>query len=130
MAVLMTVVLATSPVEAQGDKTPTIKEIMGKLHKGTTSLRPALGKELKAEEPNWEEVQKQTKEFALLAASIGKNDPPMGEKASWEKLTKAYADTAKAMDAAAQKKDKKAALAAHGKLSGACLACHKAHRPS
>ena len=37
---------AAGAVLAQGDKTPSIKDIMGKLGKGTTSLCPTLAKEL------------------------------------------------------------------------------------
>src|SRR5207248_1785590 len=107
---------------------PTIKEIMSKLTKGPNSLTPVIGKELKADEPPWETVQPQTKEFAQLAAAMSKNDPPKGHKASWEKLTAAYAEWAADLDQAAQAKDKEAALEAHGKLAGSCMACHREHR--
>jgi hypothetical protein len=59
---------------------------------------------------------------------MGKNGPPKGHKASWEKLTSAYAEWASDLDKAAQAKDKDAALEAHGKLAGSCMACHREHR--
>ena len=114
---------------ASGDgSSPTIKAIMVKLTKGPNSLTPLLGKELKADEPPWETIQGQTKEFAQLAAAMGKNTPPKGHMESWEKLTSAYAEWASDLDQAAQSKSKDAALEAHGKLAGSCMACHQEHR--
>ena len=115
-----------SQAGAQG--TTTIKDIMGKLNKGPTSLCPTLGKQLKENAPSWDSIQKEAKEFVGLAEALGKADPPKGEKGSWAALTKEYVANARSLDAAAQKKDGPAAVAAHGKLAGACATCHKAHR--
>jgi cytochrome c553 len=111
------------------DKVLTIKEIMSKLNK-PGGLRPNLGQDLMDADPDWEEIQKQTKEFSALAAQLGKNTPTVGEKASWDKLCASYAADAAALDAAAQKKDKLAAKAAHAKLSAdtMCKACHSVHQ--
>lgn len=59
---------------------------------------------------------------------LGKNEPPKGDKESWEKLTKSYLDTAKQLDKAAQAKEKSKAVVAHTKLTKMCMACHKAHK--
>jgi cytochrome c556 len=59
---------------------------------------------------------------------MGKNDPPKGTKESWNEFSTAYADSAAALDRAAQAKDRKAALEAHGQLAGSCTQCHKEHR--
>lgn len=110
------------------DKGPTIKEIMAKLNK-PGGIYPTMAKELKADDTDWDDVQQQAKTFAKMAAALGKNAPPKGEKKSWDDLAKSYAENARALEAAAAKKDKKAVLAAHGKLGGgACDTCHKAHR--
>jgi hypothetical protein len=127
LAAVAVLALHQARVEGQ-DKTADIKEVMTKAHKGPTSLIPVMGKELKSATPPWEEIQKQTKELVELATSLGKNPPPTGEKASWEKLTKQYLTNAKDLEEAAQKKDKQTAEAAHAKLRGSCSACHKAHR--
>jgi cytochrome c556 len=111
------------------DKEPTVKEIMTKAHKGGNSLLAKLGKELKAEEPPWETVQQQTKELVTLGASLGKNKPPKGSQESWDRLTKAYLATAKALDGAAKEKGLAVARAQHKALTQQCGACHKAHRP-
>jgi hypothetical protein len=108
--------------------TPTIKQIMGVLTKGSTSLTPVIGKELEADPIPWETVQSQTKEYARLAGELGKNEPPKGEKESWASLTLAWAEAATALDKASQAKDADAALDAHGKLAGSCMTCHRAHR--
>jgi hypothetical protein len=127
-AVLAAAVLATGPAGAQGDKAPTVKEIMGKAHKGPNSVIATLGKELRADDPDWADIQKHTKELVTLGSGLAKNEPPKGEKASWQKLTQGYVTTARDLDAAAQRKDKNAATAAHKKLTGSCTGCHNAHR--
>lgn len=128
VALVLGVAWATSPVGAQGGNTLTIKDIMGKAHKGTTSVLTVLGKELKADEPTWADIQKQTKELLGLGEGLGQNTPPKGERDSWSQLTGAYVKTAKELDAAAQQKDKTTAAAAQSKLAGSCKACHLAHR--
>jgi hypothetical protein len=114
---------------AEEAKTPTIKEIMKKGHSGDSSLLSQLRAELKDDEPEWGDIQKQTKELVTLGTALGKNDPPRGDADSWKDLTKKYLGHAKDLDKAAQKKDKKAAKAAFGKVQGSCMACHKAHKP-
>jgi hypothetical protein len=118
---------SVSAIETSGG-TPTIKAVMGALTKGPNSLTTVIGKELEADPIPWETVQSQTKEYARLAAELGKNGPPKGEKNSWDALTLAWSETANALDKASQAKDADAALDAHGKLAGSCMACHRAHR--
>jgi hypothetical protein len=105
-----------------------IRQIMGKLAKGPTSLTPVIGGELKQDPPPWETIQGQAKEYAVLASELGKHDPPKGSKESWAKLTSDYAGSAGDLDKAAQQMDKAAALVAHDQLSNACNACHREHR--
>ena len=113
---------------AEDDKDPSIKEIMTKAHKGGNSLLSTVGKDLKSAEPNWDDVQTKTKELVKLGKSLGKNDPPKGDKESWEKLTKSYLDTAKQLDDAVRAKEKSKAVTAHSKLTKMCAACHKVHK--
>jgi mono/diheme cytochrome c family protein len=115
------------PPGAPGESTP-IREIMNKLTKGPQSLTMVIGQELKADSPPWDKIGPQAKEFAELAASMSKYDPPKGSKESWAKLTTAYAGSAVALDRAAQAKDKEAAKAAHHTLAVSCQACHAEHR--
>jgi hypothetical protein len=115
-------------VSAQDTKTPTIKEVMGKLTKGPNSLTTTIGKELNVDEPTWDDIKKQSKEFCTFAEALGKNKAPKGDAKSWTTLTDAYNESAKALAEAANKMDKKAALAAMKKLQGSCMACHKAHK--
>jgi hypothetical protein len=116
------------PVGA-ADKVPTIKDIMEKLNK-PGGLWPNLGKDLQEDEPDWEEIQRETKEFAALAAALGKNTPTLGDKASWDRLTASYAADAAALDVAAQKKDQRGTQAVLAKLSAKarCDSCHNVHR--
>jgi len=121
--------LAAASAEAQGDKPPAVKDIMGKLNK-PTGLYFNIGKELRESDPMWAEVQRDAKEVARLAAVLGKNAPPKGDKESWDKLTKEYAANAAALEKATAAKDQAAARAAYAKMGGeACNTCHKAHRP-
>jgi hypothetical protein len=118
----------TAPLGAQGDKVPEVKEIMAKLNKPTGTYFE-LVKELKDQATMWDEARLMSKTLAQQSAFLAKNPPPKGEKASWDTLTKVYIDNAKAVDAAVQKMDKRAAQAALMKMGGeACTACHKAHR--
>src|SRR5262249_34360339 len=95
------------------EKAADIKEVMTRAHKGPSALLPARGKELKSAAPPWADIQKQSRELVELATSLGKNAAPTGEKDSWQKLTQQYLASARDLDEAAQKKDKKAAETAH-----------------
>jgi hypothetical protein len=121
-------VLGAAAAREPDDQTPDVKEIMSKANK-PTGIYFNLKKDLEDEEPNWQDIQEQTKELAQLAAQLGKATPPKGDKASWTRLTKAYADNAKALAAAAARMDKKGTLAAHARLGGnTCTSCHKVHK--
>jgi cytochrome c' len=106
---------------------PDIETIMKKVN-GGKGLQKALGKDLQASTINWEDAGKKSKEIQELVDSLGKNEPPKGDKKSWEKLTKDYAANAKALNEACEKKDKSAAGAALGKMSRSCKSCHDAHK--
>lgn len=106
-----------------------IGEIMAKLTKGPQSLTNVIGRELKEEPPPWDKIQPQTKEYAQLAASMSKYDPPKGDKESWTKLTGSFSKSATDLERAAVAKNKTDALAAHQELTTSCKACHNAHRP-
>ena len=123
--------LAVLPVAAEDqDKVPEVRDIMRKLHKGAENLKDHVGKALKAESPNWEEVQRDTKVYATLAEALGKNEPPKGDASSWKKLTGDYTTQAKALDDAAKKMDRAAASAVYKKLASpaTCKGCHSAHK--
>jgi hypothetical protein len=127
---LTALVLWTATVAAQNDKPLSVKEVMKKINYRDSALCPVLGKMLKADAPDWDEIQKGSKQYLLNVEALTKNDPPRGDRASWTKLTNDYVADARALDAAAQKKDKPAALAAHAKVANPayCNGCHKAHR--
>jgi len=120
--------LGADRLGAADDKVPTIEEIMQKVNKRKGGLHADLGDALKAAKTDWDTVKTNTKQYATLAEFLGKNDPPKGAKASWDKLTKTYADDAKALNAAAEKMDKTAVANLHKKLSGECMGCHKVHK--
>ena len=126
LAVLGAATLST--VLAGGDDTPSIKQVMVKLHKGANSPIALLKAELKSDTPDWDKVQKATKDFVILGASLGKNDPPKGDAASWKALAAAYFANSKATDDAASAKDLPAARASFAKLSASCKSCHVAHK--
>src|SRR5262245_4889514 len=113
---------------ATADDTPTIKEIMTKAHKGGDALLKKLGKQLKGKDVPWEDVQAESKELLDLGKSLGKNDPPKGDKKSWEKFTASYVKGAESLHKAADDKDQKTAAKAQTSLEGSCKACHAVHR--
>jgi hypothetical protein len=122
-------VLSAATALAQ-DKPPPVKEIMTRLNK-PNGLYPAISKQLKADNPDWDELQQESKTFVKFASALGQNTVPHGDPGSWAKLTKEYADNAQALSDALGKKDHTAANAARARLGGdACKTCHKAHRKS
>jgi cytochrome c556 len=130
LALLAGPILLLSAAFAAGDdqKTPSIKEVMAKLHKGAKSPLATVKGQLKSSSPDWDAIQKASKDFAVLGASLAKNDPPRGDGAAWKKLADRYFADAKALDDAAQDKDKSSADAAFRKLSASCKNCHQAHK--
>jgi cytochrome c556 len=97
--------------------------------RGPQALSRLLDAELKQGPPRWETIQAQTKEYADLAAALGKSGQPRkGAPESWAKLTASYAELAAALNQAAQSKDTAAAREAHGTLSKSCMECHREHR--
>jgi cytochrome c556 len=120
-----------SNVLADPGKLPTIKEIMHKAHQGPNSILPTVGKDLRnSDGPDWDEIKRAAKELVRLGTALGKNEPPKGEKNSWQKLTKAYVESAKALLSAAEKSNQAAAELARKKLQSSCTGCHKSHRPN
>jgi hypothetical protein len=117
------------PGAVEGGGAPSgIRQIMNRVAKGPNSLTSVLGRELNEAQPPWETIQGQTREFAQLAADMGKHDPPKGSKESWARLTAAYAGTAAELDKAAQARAKDEAVAAHDQLKNSCMSCHREHR--
>jgi hypothetical protein len=115
-------------VEAKDDKPTEIQAIMGKLNK-PTGLFYSIGKELREGDPMWADIQPAAKEVAKEAAKLGKLTPPKGDKDSWAKLTKEYADNAAALEKAVTAKNQAAAKAAFAKMDEPnCKKCHEAHR--
>lgn len=106
-----------------------IKQIMMRINdRNPQGLTKLLEQELQANAPDWGTIQPQTAEYAKLAADLAKLDPPQGSKDSWSQLTAAFADSANALDRAAQAKDVSAARDAQAKLGNSCMECHRAHR--
>jgi hypothetical protein len=122
-------ILAVLIVAARADdSSPSIKEIMGKLHKGANAPLPRLRKALNADTPRWKEVQNVSKDFVILAAGLAKNEPPRGDRYAYMQLAVAYYQNAKALDDAAMTGDSAKAQAALTKIGDSCKACHAAHK--
>jgi hypothetical protein len=125
----LAVLLVLRPADAGNADAPTVKDIMKKAN-SPTGIYANLGQDLKDDSPSWPDVQKEAKELAQLAASLHQATPTRGDKDSWDKLTRAYADSAKTLEKATAAMDKDAALSAWNKMGGpTCKACHAAHRP-
>ena len=127
-AVALTMMLAQRPAGAGSADAPTVKEIMGKANK-PNGIYDNLRQDLKDDNPSWPDVQKEAKELATLIDALRQATPPRGDKDSWDKLTRAYADNAKALVQATAKMDLDAARAAQAKMADGCMTCHKAHKP-
>jgi cytochrome c556 len=110
------------------DATPSIKEIMGKLHKGTNAPLAKLKTALKADKPDWKMVRDLSDDFVSLGACLAENEPPRGDKSAYEQLAGAYYENAKSLDAAARAEDRARAQAALNKIGASCKVCHTAHK--
>src|SRR5947209_4779124 len=109
---------------AGDEKGSSIKDIMTKAHKGGDSILGRIRADLKDTDPNWEDVNKGSKELVKLGADLSKAKPEKGEARSWKKLTDNYVKNVKTLQSAAQKKNKTAATAAVGRIGTSCGACH------
>jgi hypothetical protein len=127
LAALMALGWTLSPSAGQ-EKDLSIKEIMDRAHRGSDSLLQQLGRELSADQPDWPQVQKQTKDLVLLGAALAEDKPRRGSQESWDRLTQQYLAGARQLDKAAQNKQPAEALAAQRQLESSCMACHKAHK--
>ncbi|HEX5270887.1 MAG TPA: cytochrome c [Gemmataceae bacterium] len=103
-------------------------QIMNRIGNRQNGLDGLLKRALQADQPDWATIQPQAAEYARLAADLGKTEPSKGPKESWATQTTAFADSAAALDKAAQAKDLSAARAAQDRLGGSCNECHRTHR--
>jgi cytochrome c556 len=126
MVVVALAANASAGAKVADDKVPDIKEIMGKGHKGTDAYLAKIKTAATGEK--WEDAQNYAKALALFGDNLGKNKPPKGEDASWEKLTKKYNENTKAVLKGTVDKDVKATTTALGAISKSCGECHKAHK--
>ena len=114
---------------AQGDKASELRATMKKIGDGSSGLYTKLGRELRDEEPAWDDARKMSRELVLLSAGLGKHTPPRGDKTSWETKTKAFTETVAALDQAVGKRDRATAFASWKRMEEqTCAACHKVHR--
>ena len=101
-----------------GKKGPSRKELKGlmaKAHRGDKSPLASLGKELKAEAPDWAEVGKNAKLLTDMADVLQAAQPHAAGR---------YHTSAHALDRAARGKDRAAATAALLSLRKSCSSCH------
>ena len=107
----------------------TVKQVMETLNKGPKSESAKLKAALAAKTPDWDAIQSSTKQYVDLGPALAENDPPKGTKESWKTQSESFASQAKALGAAADKKDLAATKTAFQKVSMSCMGCHRAHRP-
>jgi hypothetical protein len=127
VAVVIAAALVTGRAGA-GDEASSIKDLMGKLHKGAKAPLTQLKTQLKSESPDWPSIQGETKDFVSYGGLLAKFDPPKGDTTAYKALAANYLSSAKALDEAAQNKDLNATKAAFGKISASCKTCHSAHK--
>ena len=110
------------------DSPPSIKAIMGRLHKGANAPLAKLKAALKSDTPDWKDVKDLTEDFVKLGAGLAKNKPPKGDNSAYLKRADAYYEYVKSLNAAAKAEDKTKAQAALNKIGASCKACHSAHK--
>ena len=115
-AILASGVILT-PVALRAAQKPkyTVKEIMKAINKGDDNIGKRAGKGVASKE----DLAKMVEYYESLPL----NDPPRGDKASWEHKTTALLAAAKDLKAG-----KPNALQTYKEASN-CKACHMAHKP-
>ena len=89
---------------AAADESEKIKDVKGCMAY-QNKVRGDLPKQLKARSPDWDAIQKETKDWVAVAETLGKQKPPKGTDDSWKTQTEKYLTNVKAVDDAAGKKD-------------------------
>jgi hypothetical protein len=125
-AAALSVAPVVSAQDKKAEKTPDIKTIMNEGHKGTDAFLAKIGSEAKG--AKWEDAVMHAKALNVFGEALGKNDPPKGDKTSWEKLAKKYHENTKAVLTAVEKKDATATATSLKAIQGSCAECHKAHK--
>lgn len=129
MAALVLALAAVAPTNAAADDPASVEVVMKKLFAGKTSPVNTLKAAAKAPSPDWDKVKVASDAFSKYAPDLGKNDPPKGDKASWEKLCKALTDSVATLKDTVEKKDADGFKAAAKTIGASCKDCHEAHRP-
>jgi cytochrome c556 len=128
-ALLALLLCGLSSAGARDEQPSEIKAIMLKVNKPGGGHYSIIVQELKAEDTDWGEVNRNAQELKRLVDMLPKAKPPKGDADSWARLTKAYGVEANALLEAAKKKNKPAAQAAVNRMGeAACMNCHKMHR--
>jgi len=107
-------------------KPKNIKEVMKKAHAADDAFRKGIAKNIK--DKDFEAAATTMKAWVAISGHLGSFDPPKGEKADWEKVTKKYAENVKTLAKAVEDKDGKVANKALGVVNASCGGCHKAHK--
>jgi cytochrome c556 len=128
MGLLVIAGIVSQKASAVDDEPASIEKIMESLHKGRKSPFAILKTALKSASPDWAVIQKESKTYAKYAPDLPKNDPPKGDKESFKRMAKAFADSAKKLEGAAEKEDLAAARSAFHKIGTLCKSCHDAHK--
>ncbi|OJW20221.1 MAG: hypothetical protein BGO49_04760 [Planctomycetales bacterium 71-10] len=129
MAALVLALAAVAQTNAAADDPASVEVVMKKLFAGKTSPNNTLKAAAKAPSPDWAKVKEASDAFSKYAPDLGKNDAPKGDKASWDKLCKALADSASSLKDSVDKKDVDGFKAVAKTIGSSCKDCHDAHRP-
>ena len=116
------------PANAELERLPSIAEIMQQAHRCRDAYILHVRNQLAKPDPDWQEVEKRSKDLVRMGQLLSLNKPPRGSQETWELLTSVYVARASLLGDAAQNKDKESALLHQKKLSSMCVTCHQAHR--
>ena len=119
--------LSNAADKKEPSKKDRVKELMIQTHKGDNSPLMKVDRELKAEQPAWEEVQKHTKalvEVKKVMLEVGGPEVDFGYRSGKE-----YVKSVGDLETAAQKKDKQAASVAFQSIKASCASCHRDRMP-
>ena len=111
-ALTMGLLVGTDQAGEKGKAKYSIKEVMGKAHKGGLLNKVAAGKGDKAD----------AEKLLDMYIALAKNKPPQGDAESWKKFTDGLVAAAKVAVSGGEDAGKRLKKAAN------CGACHKVHK--
>lgn len=121
-------VLGSDTAQGEPEQLLPIKVICYRgCNRNSDSYVRIIGTQLARFEPDWREVEQNSRDLVRMGKLLAQHKPPRGDLESWRKLTDLYTARATLVVDAVEQRDKDTALK-QLRLVVNCRACHQAHK--